>query len=282
MKQNKGLKNFLSTLPLIAVIISSLLLGAIAGNFISSKAFSNTILTSSDIESLRDNISSAELSKSPIAVSGATAFQLAEKVQRESTNYEIIGDGTIDTSLGVSQSSRTIDRRNGNELYIAFTTFSTFVKESRQSSFVIGGDINLQHGTPTDASTTNVNWSNTSDHYTWQSYYDTFGKYANINCSYIVSSKTVISDSGMIKDGNLYRCTLELNPILGSSAYIKQIGANMGVDPATIKFHKILFTFWIDENYKFVKQEKFESYTVPYLGINLTLNATVNVSYSIH
>lgn len=275
-------KRFFLIFPFILVIVVAIAGGYILGNFIVSKKFAGQTLNNSDIEQLRDDLTSINYQiKTPADFSGAIAFQIAEKVLRESTNYEVIGTGNIETSLGVSQSSKTIDRRNGDELYIAFTTFSSFVKESRQSFYTIGGDVNLQHGKPSDPSVDNVEWTDTYENYTWEEYYETFGKYANVNCSYIVSTKTIISDSGVSKDGDLYKCTLELDTKLGSSAYVKQIGANMGVNPASVIFNKIAFTFWLDENFKFAKQEKYESYTVPYLGINLTLNANVEVAYTI-
>lgn len=278
---NKTNSKILKSLPILILFIIAIIGGYFVGNLVIAKNFVAESINNENIESLRDDISLISIAnKTPDQFDGAIAFQIAEKVLRESTVYEVLGDGIIETSLGVTQTSKTIDRRNGDELYIGFTTYSSFVKTSRQSHFKIGGDINLQYGSPSDPSVENASWSKKYDHYTWESYYETFGKHANVNCSYIVSTKTVTSDSGFTKDGDYYSCTLELDPILGSRAYVKQVGANTGIAPANIIVHKIQFTFWLDENFRYIKQEKFESYTVPYYGINMTLDASVNVSYT--
>lgn len=273
----------ITTLVQIAIIVVAIISGYVFGSVYSTKKFSNNVLSSQEIELLRNDISNISITnKAPSDFNGAIAFQLAERVLIESTNYEVVGIGTMDTSLGVKQSSATIDRRNGNDLYFAFTTYSSVVKTSRQASYHLGENVKMYHGTPNDETTTNVNWSNKFEEYSWEDYYKTFGKYANVNCSYIVSTETAISVSEFEIENDLYKCTIELDPQKGSSAYIKQIGANMGVDPATVKFHKILFTFYLTQDFKFVKIVKFESYTVPYFGINLTLDSKIDTLFTIN
>lgn len=271
-----------SILLLICTITFATLGGYLCGNLITARNFHINNYANIDPITLRDNISDISYyGKSPENYNGAIVFQIAEEIQRNSTDYEILGNGTIDTSLGVSQSSATVDRRKGEDLYLAFTTYSSIIKTSRQCNYTLGGNIRMYEGTPKDSTTTNVEWSNTFTEYTWDEYYATFGKYANNNCCYIVSTKTYKSCSIIEKDNNLYKCTIELNPNLACISYAKQIGANMGVDPNTIIFNKVEFTFWIDKDWHFTKIEKFESYTVQYMGINLTLNATINTKFDI-
>lgn len=283
MKKFINKRKIFSLVAVICVSAIAVLSGYFVGNLIVSKNFQSNNYQNIDITTLRDNIDIISYkTTSPTDLDGAIVFQIAEKVQRESTDYEIIGNGEIQTSLGVKQSSATVDRRKGDDLYLAFTTYSSIVKVARQCNYQIGGDIRMYEGTPKDPSTTNVDWSDKFDEFTWEGYYDTFGKYANNNCCYIVSTKTYLSCSTVEKDGDLYKCSLELDPRLSCVSYAKQIGANLGIDPNTVLFNKILLTFWVDKDYKFVKQEKFESYTVQYLGVKLTLDATIETNFSIN
>jgi len=282
MTKIKKKKKIVTIITLICISAVAILCGYLCGSMIKTKYFAASNFSNVDIATLRDNIDSISYAdKSPEEFNGAIVFQIAEKIQRESTHYEIIGNGTIDTSLGVTQTSATVDKRDGDDLYLAFTTYSSIVKVSRQCNYQLGGNIRMYEGTPNDSTTTNVNWSQKYDEFTWEGYYETFGKYANNNCCYIVSTKTTTTCSNVEKDGNLYKCSIELNPSLACISYAKQIGANMGIDPQTVRFNKIAFTFWIDENWHFIKQEKFESYTVQYMGVNLTLNATIETNFDI-
>ena len=271
-----------SVILLICIATLAITCGYLCGNFITTQKFKSYNYENIDPISLRDDISNITYhNNSPENYNGAIVFQIAEEIQKNSTDYEIIGNGTIQTSLGVSQTSATVDRRKGDDLYLAFTTYSSVIKTSRQCNYKLGGNIKMYEGTPKDSSTTNVNWSNKFTEYTWDEYYETFGKYANNNCCYIVSSKTYFNCSAVEKDQELYKCTIELNPRFACISYAKQIGANMGIDPNTIIFNKVEFTFWVDKDWHFVKIEKFESYTVQYMGINLTLNATIKTDFDI-
>lgn len=276
-------RKIFSFVALVCISAIAIFSGYFLGNLIVSKNFPMNNYQNIDVTTLRDNINSISYSTtSPTDLDGAIVFQIAEKVQRESRNYEIIGIGEIQTSLGVKQSSHSVDRRNGDDLYLAFTTYSSVVKVSKQCNYNIGGDIRMYEGTPKDTTTTNVDWSDKYDEFTWEEYYQTFGKYANNNCCYIVSTKTYLDCSKVEKDGDLYKCTIELDPTLASISYSKQIGVNMGIDSNTVKFNKISLTYWIDKDYKFIKQEKFESYTVQYFGVKLTLDATIETNFNIN
>ena len=274
--------NILSKLLAVVVCIAAIGLGYFAGNLICNNHLSVNNYASLSPNELADDISNINYkTTTPNNYPSAICFQVAEKLLQESTHYEVRGNGLIETSLGVTQTSATVDSRNGDDLYLAFTTYSSIVKASKQCHYNIGGNLKMYDGTPIDETTENVNWSDKYQEYTWEEYFETFGKYANKNCSYIVSTKTISKDSGIQKDGNLYKSTLELDTNLATISYVKQIGNNMGVNPASIVFNKLILTFYLDENWNFVKQEKFESYTIPYAGINLTLEATITTNFKI-
>jgi len=269
---------------IICITLSAILAcvcGFFAGQLITDKAFPIDNYLNINGDDLRDDLSALSVEgKTPDDFSGAIAFQLAEEVLLSSTNYMVVGVGTIETSLGVSQTSYTEDWRNGDDVYIGFTTYSSFVKASKQANFKIGGDVLMLNGTPNDSTLSNVDWGD-GVNYTWEGYKEAFGKYPNRNCCYVVSSSTVVSDSGFTKEDGLYKCSLVLNPTLGGSNYAKQVGTNMGVDYKKVTFNEIRFTFWLDEDFKFVKQQKYESYTVPYAGIELTMFATIETNFDI-
>ena len=283
MEKKRNKKNkILSIMTSIFLCVIAIAGGYVCGNLIASKRYPVSTYANIDPANLRDDIESIDLSgKTPADFNGAVLFQIAEKVQEESRNYEIIGIGTIQTSLGIQQSSYTLDKRTGDDLYFKFVTYSSLVKVAKQSSYQLGGNVIINDGNPKDAEAKNVNWTNTYNEYTWEGYKEEFGKYANHNCSYIVSTKTATSCSEVEKDGDLYKCSIELDTTLGCVVFAIQIGANMGVDPETVTFNKVAFTFWVDENFRFVKQEKFESYTVPYMGVNVTLDGNINLTYAI-
>ena len=280
MKKNMKL-NIKTTLCISFSLIIALLAGLFAGNWINNTLFPKNAYLNINGDDLRDNLTAISTNgKTPDKFSGALAFQIAEENLMNSTKYKVVGQGTIETSAGVSQTSYTEDIRDGDSLYIGFTTYSSIIKASKQAHYNLNGDIEMYSGTPTDSGLENVKWGDATT-YTWEGYKDAFGKYANRNCCYVVSTKTVIEDSGFSKDNGLYKCYLELDPVLGGSNYIKQVGTNMGVDYKQVVFNRIYLTFWLSENFQFVKIEKFESFTVPYAGIELTLNSTITTNFDI-
>ena len=267
---------------MIAVIGVALFSGYFVGNFLSDKYFLKCKYANMTAEMLRDDISNININVTdPDDLDSAIAFQVAEKVMRESMHYEARGKTIVDTSAGVTQESSSIDRRDGDDLYFGFTTYSSVVKVSKQCHYNIGGDVNIQEGTPTDGTVEHVNWSNKTSNYTWEEYNELFGRYANDSSCFIVSTKTVTQDSGVEKDGELYKFTINLDPELSTIGYVKQIGNNAGINPASVVFNYASLTVWLDEDFKFVKQQKSESYTVPYAGINLTLIMETDLVYEI-
>ena len=262
-------------------LILALLAGFFAGNLINNKFFPKNIFLNINGDELRDNLNSISIEgKTPDKFSGAIAFQIAEENLLKSTKYKVVGEGTIDTSAGVSQTSYTEDIRDGDSFYIGFTTYSSIIKGSKQAHYNLNGDIKMYNGTPSDSGLKNVKWGDSTT-YTWEGYKEAFGKYANRNCCYVVSTKTVTEDSGFKIEDGLYKCYLELDPILGGSNYIKQVGTNMGVDYKQVVFNRIYLTFWLDKNFQFVKIEKYESFTVPYAGIELTCNSNITTKFNI-
>jgi len=269
---------------LLTILITGLSIfgGYFVGNMINGKYFTIDKYKNLNAEELRDDISNIKYeNKKPDDFNSAIAFQIAEQVMFNSNSYDMNGYSTINTSAGISSVSITKDTKRGNTHYIGFMTYSSFIKTARQATFEVGGDIDLYEGTPVDETLENTNWSDKHQHFTWDEYYDYFGKHANRNAVYIVSTKTVIQDSGVIKDGDLYKFSLELDPVLSTVGYSKQIANNVGLNPSSIIFNKITITFWLDKNFKFVKQEKFESYTVPYGGISVTLELTNKGTFEI-
>lgn len=269
-ESKKGL--FIALIYFLIITGLGIFSGYFVGNIIASKYFSINKYEDITTNMLRDDLSKINYkNKTPDQFDSAIAFQIAEQVMIASTKYEARGTGLIKTSIGVDQVSTSIDTRDGDDLYFGFTTYSSLVKVSKQSNYKIGGPIKIQDGTPTDGTIENVNWQNKYNEYTWDEYYDVFGKYANYNCCVVVSSKTVSEDLGVEKDGDLYKFSVVLDPGISTVGYVKQVGNNAGINPCEIVFHEINLTFWIDKDFRFVKQVKYESYTLPYGGIDVIL-----------
>ena len=282
MSKVRAKRNLTTSICLLAVICVAIFSGYFLGNLITNKHFITDKFGNLTTAMLRDDISKINVaSVDPDDVSPAIAYQVAEKVMKESTRYEARGRTLVDTSAGVHQESSTIDRRNGDDLYFGFTTYSPVVKVSMQSYFNIGGDVNIQNGTPTDGTVEHVNWSNSVDEFTWEEYKDYFGRYANESSCFLVSTRTVRESSAVERDGDLYKFTVVLDPELSTIGYVKQIGNTAGVNPALVVFNYATLTIWLDEDFKFVKQKKSESYSLPYAGINLTLMLETDLVYEI-
>lgn len=256
--------------------------GYFVGHIILGKYFTINKYQNLNAEELRDDISKLNYkNKLPTDFESAICFQIAESVLMNSPSYEMNGYSDIQTSAGVSSKSITKDIKTGNEHYIAFATYSSLIKTARQARFTIGGNIKMYEGSSTDETIENCIWTDKYTEYTWEEYYEYFGKYANRNSTYLISTKTVLQDSGAIKDGALYKFSLELDPVLSTIGYVKQIANNAGLEASSITFNKISITFWLDEDFKLVRHEKFESYTVPYGGLSVTLEITNEGTYNI-
>ena len=270
-----------SILGISLSLILAIFAGFFAGNLISDSVFPKNVYANLNGDDLRDDVSKiSTIGKKPSDFSSAIAFQIAEENLMKSTKYTIIGEGTIETSAGVSQTSYSEDIRDGDSLYYGLTTFSSIIKASKEAHYTIGGDIVVYNGTPKDPGLDNVEWTDSTT-YTWEGYKEAYGRYVNRNCNYVVSTKTVVEDTGFSLDNGIYKCYVELDPVLGGSNYIRQVGTNMGVNYKQVVFNRIYLTFWLDENFNFVKIEKFESFTVPYAGIELTLNTSITTNFDI-
>lgn len=257
--------------------------GYFVGKLISNKYFAVNIYENISPNDLRDDISYISIDgKTPLDFEPVIAFQLAERVLETSESYTAIGSSNIKTSLGINTQSKTLDWRDGDQLYYGYTTYNSVVKEARQCYYKIGGELNIQSGTPTDSTIENVQWENSYENLSWEEFYVKYGKYPNCNVAFIASTKTVKESSKVEKDGDYYKFTITLDPKLSTVGYIKQVGNNMGVNPASVIFDLVKFTCTLDENFKFVYLDRFEIYTVPYGGMSLTLDTVYTSTYTIN
>jgi hypothetical protein len=274
MKKNK---RFIAPMLSIIVAIVGILGGYMIGSRIATTKFVVDKYANLNADELFDDISKIDYQgKTPDQFTAAEVFQISSKSQTEYNYYKNIGVGDLETSLGVSQSTYTLDEKNGNTIHIAFVSASSYIKVAQQSTFEIGGNVAMQHGDTKDGIYENVVWNNKYDEYTWEGYKEKFGKYANSNSSYIVSSKTVLSQKFDGKNGNLYNFSIELDPILGTVTYAQQISANLGIEPSAINFKKITLTFTVDDQFRMLIQDKVEEYSVPMFGMNIELTGRIH------
>ncbi|MBP3631144.1 MAG: hypothetical protein J6J23_06650 [Clostridia bacterium] len=273
----KKKKKYLAPLLSIIVAIVGVLGGYMIGSQIANKKFIVDKYANLNAEYLFDDITKLNYQgKTPNQFSAAEVFQIGASIQQTCDYYKSIGTGDLQTNLGVSQGTFTLDEKNGNTVHIVFVSSSSYVKVAQQSTFEIGGNVNMQHGETKDGVYENVVWKDKYDEYTWEGYREKFGKYANTNSSYIVSSKTVLSQKFDGKNGNLYTFTIELDPILGTVTYAQQIAANLGIEPSAINFKKLTLTFTVDDQFRILVQDKAEEYSVPMFGMNIELVGTIH------
>lgn len=280
---SKKVKKITTIITLLIIIAIGSYAGYFIGKFLSNKYFAVNVYAGISPNDLRDDISNISITgKTPDDFDSVIAFQLAERVMQSSDNYQAVGSSNIKTSLGVESKSVSLDWRDGDQLYYGYTTYNSMIKESRQCYYTIGGDLHVQSGTPTDETIENVQWEKSTENLSWDEYYEKYGKYPNVDVAFIASTKTVIEDSGIEKHGELYKFTLKLDCKLSTIGYIKQIGMNMGVNPANVSFSLVEFTCYLDQDFKFTKLIRHEIYTVPYGGINLTLDTLYTSTYTIN
>ena len=273
----KKKKKYLAPLLSIIVAIVGVLGGYMIGSQIANKKFIVDKYSNLNADDLFDDITKLNYQgKTPDQFSAAEVFQIGANLQLNCNHYRNVGIGDLQTNLGVSQSTYTVDEKQGNTVHIAFVSSSSYIKVAQQSTFEIGGDVHMQHGETKDGIYENVVWKDKYDKYTWEGYKEKFGKYANTNSSYIVSSKTVLSQKFDGKNGNLYTFTIELDPILGTVTYAQQIAANLGIEPSAINFKKLTLTFTVDDQFRILVQDKTEEYSVPMFGMNIELVGTIH------
>ena len=273
----KKKKKYLAPLLSIIVAIVGVLGGYMIGSQIANKKFIVDKYSNLNADDLFDDITKLNYQgKTPDQFSAAEVFQIGASILQTCDYYKSVGTGDLQTNLGVSQGTFTLDEKNGNTVHIVFVSSSSYVKVAQQSTFEIGGNVNMQHGETKDGVYENVVWKDKYDEYTWEGYREKFGKYANTNSSYIVSSKTALSQKYDGKNGNLYTFTIELDPILGTVTYAQQIAANLGIEPSAINFKKLTLTFTVDDQFRILVQDKAEEYSVPMFGMNIELVGTIH------
>ncbi len=274
-------KKILTAILSIVIIAVALVSGYMVGSLIGDKKFVVDIYANLTSDKIVDDITKLNWeNKTPDQLTPAEAFEVAEYVLTQQNTYNIIGNGTLDTSLGITQSSYTEDRKNGDDLYLAFVTYSTLIKVAKRCNYVVGGEIAMNDGKPNGKTTNDVTWTDKYERYTWEEYKETFGKYANKNCSYLVANNSVTESSfdGVV-DG-VYCFSVTLHPIYSTLSYARQIAMNMGVEPSNVTFSALKMSFKMDKDYKFIEQTKYEQYTLPYAGVNVTITGNINTVFT--
>lgn len=206
--------------------------------------------------------------KAPSKLSAVDTFLVASKILDESNYYKITTKGTIDAQI-TSQSVNGSFVKDGNT-YTNESYSDGMVKVATKSVYVDGGDVQMYEGKESPDKTSYA-WNNKNsvsvDYY--KSYY---GKIATSNWSYIVSSKTVLESSSCVEEDGLFTYTISLDPQTSTILYKNQIRTNSGLknDPV---FKSIIITFTVDENYAFKSIKIAETYTMNYVGVNITVSS---------
>lgn len=266
---------------MLILSLCAVFVGYIIGNAINAKFFVADVYADIEEGQLFDDISKIKYSgKTPDKFSAGIVFQIADQNQVASTKYTIIGEGTMATSLNVTQEVYNSDSRNGNQITLFYATCSKLLKVAKKSTFTIGGDIQLYDGKPSDTTYENTKWTDKHDDYTWEGYKETFGKYANINSSLIVSTKTILSEKYLGEKNGLYTFEVVLDNRLGAYVYVQQIAANLGVNVSSVSFTEIKMTFSVDKNFNHAVQTKHICYSLPFMGVNVKMVEDATSTYN--
>lgn len=280
----KRAKRFWSTVLTVVLVAVGCLGGYMIGSKISDKYFVVDKYAGISADDLKDDITLLGWEKkTPDQLTPAEVFQVAEHVLEETRRYRITGYTNLQTSIGVSQGMSTLDQRIEDDFRFSFVTYSKFVKVAKVCDYQLYGDIIIYDGDPHSDQLDDVTWSDKHDDYTWEGYNETFGKYANTNCSYYVGNSSTLSGELLHKENGLYTFKITLDPIKSTICYAKQIGTNMGINPSNVNFDLISVEFTIDSDWHFIKQIKREEYSLPYMGVTVSCvgNIETNFDYTI-
>lgn len=279
MKKHTKLINTLSIILICGIAVAC---GFFAGQSINSKYFTTNSLANIDPKTLMDDVSKISYEgKTPDQLTGVETFLVSFKLLEECSYYKRTSIGTVDTSVGVKQIANSESIKQGETYFQQFYAYSSMIKTAGKLSFKKGDDITIIQGNANGEAFEDVCWTDKQSTYSYDEYTSLLGRDPTNENAYIVSSKTIVSTTPCEINGNEYTYTLTLDPSLSTLTSRKEISYRTDINENTINFKSIIIKFTTDENFKILKQEVSEEYSMKYSGINVTAytNYKINFEY---
>ncbi len=295
----KKTKKYIQVLPYVLVLVPSVVLGVFGGLEI-KKFFGPTPevdYSSIDAKDLYPNYAKVEERYKKAAASGAdfahtlTPVEMAESafclIQKEKHVYSQ-GIGLATAVAGVNQEIRSTTIQNENLFFEESISHSNFVDIADRMYQIPKGDdysVTMYLGNTKNGNVNEGEYDEKGTEYTGEEYIAHMGRLLSTPTSYIVSEKTVITEE--TKTGNMYGVTsakknddgtylvdIELDPLLGVSAYVVQMQtiSSLLSKPSFVYCH---LTFELDKNLNLLAVTSYESYTAAVMQMGLRVKSAV-------
>ena len=204
--------------------------------------------------------------KTPLLLSPADNFALAEWNANHASTFAVVGHGKVLT-LGVSQGIYSARKYDGTSY--AFESISSGVVSVVSTSVHKKGtnEIKMYNGSNVQGDT--ATWKYDSS-LTYDEYIDAVGNTPYVVQPYIVSSKTITSSSEVTFDeeNETYSFTLVLDNVLSVIRYARQVKKTGGLGSYP-EFSKITQTITIDKNWNFISIDVREEYSAVAFGMKV-------------
>lgn len=213
---------------------------------------------------------------------GLTSYEIVNLAYHNYSQHENSRSYTIGTANAaiVAQSIRGCSIREGD----------IYLEESLSKSNMVGvatrmyqradNVVELHEGEPVDATT--ATWGSEHYEYSLEEFKETFGKTPSTALIYIISKKTVLTDTDKVeKTSDGYTISMSLNPKKAVINYVKQMKSisNLADYPA---FDKVDLTFKIDNDLLIKQMDVQESYyALKEANLGADTSADVKVYYEV-
>lgn len=295
----KKKRKYIQVLPYVLVLIPSVTLGVFGGLEI-KKFFGPTAevdYSSVDTKSLYPNYAKVEERYKKAAGTGTdfihtlTPTEMAESafclIQKEQHVYGQ-GIGLATAAAGVNQHIRSTTIQKGDLFFEESISRSNFVDIADRMYQVPNGEdcfVTMHTGKTKGGNVNEGEYAETGTQYTGEEYIAHMGRLLSTPTSYIVSEKTVIT--GNQKTENMYGVTsakkngdgtylvdIELDPILGVSAYVVQMQtiSSLLSKPSFSYCH---LTFELDKDLNLLAVTSYESYVAAVWQMGLKVQSAV-------
>lgn len=231
----------------VGMILSSMMAGDDRYNFDSSGLYDNVVLIREEAEG-----------KAPNEISATKACILAFDTTFNCSDVCVKGTGSV-VSMGVTQKIKALTIRKGSQIFKENVSVSSIVKAADRF-YQDGDNVKRVKG---NVSGSTVSWNGSNSAMTSEEFKEMMGGYINEYMGYIVSSKTVKSESQVTKNNEgYYEFTLILDYVKSVVNYVKSMKETGGLGDYPMFTQDIEIKLVIDSNYRIISFTSNEKYKV--------------------
>ena len=257
--------------------------GYVVGDFIIAKidTYDPNSVAVTELRDSDENIN-AWRTKGINSLTPAQVFVVAEANLNSCTYYSVTTKGYDGEEKGIVKNSFKDQDvwgyryRNGDQGY--FNYYSTgIIPVINQTRFSFSGDTFTTYNGSLNADGTTT-WETEGLERTAQEYEEVMGTLAYYPIDYIVSTRTVISQSSDEKNGTNYSYTISLSPKKSVANYVKKMKTMSGL-PDYPNFNSVEIKFVVDSNMNFQTVAIKETYKVNY-GMTVTCTGSLRYEFA--